>query len=461
MSSKPSDRDTEANRRRFLQYLAASPLLAAGGSAALAETLLPKTKQPDPLMWGPLDPNKLIKSPKEAINVFDLEPVCRQNVPPAHFGYMASGIDDEVTLRRNREDFLKFYLRPRRLVDVSKVDMSVDILGTKYASPIVCAPVGGQRSFHDDAESGVARAVRGSWPLWVGALLLAGLTLVQLATGNRLVRLVLVTTGALPARPVTGGVDEQGRIVIATYPGRAKTTNVRRAGEAAVADRGFEHGDDCRHQPRQLRPGDLARGLGRADPRAPQRLAHVDVAEPRDDPLVEQAQLDRLGLALQSRLQMRGRKPRPQRFWPQRRELGPCLEILGRHQIDRAEPPRIAQGKAVAFGLQQQVIVGLGRFGIDPPAPAHAQMEDHRRPAVEMQQPVFRPARQRGDGGAGHHLYQIGGEGAAQVRAVERYALDPLAFEKCGEPADGGFDFWQFGHGSGPVTPFASAAIPL
>ena len=76
----------------------------------------------------------------------------RQNVPPAHFGYMASGIDDEVTLRRNREDFLKFQLRPRRLVDVSKVDMSVDILGTKYDSPIVLAPVGGQRSFHDDGE---------------------------------------------------------------------------------------------------------------------------------------------------------------------------------------------------------------------------------------------------------------------------------------------------------------------
>ena len=38
--------------------------------------------------------------------------------------------------------------------------MSVDILGTKYSSPIVCAPVGGQRSFHDDAESGVARAAK-------------------------------------------------------------------------------------------------------------------------------------------------------------------------------------------------------------------------------------------------------------------------------------------------------------
>jgi len=155
-----SDRDTAANRRRFLQYLASSPLLAAGSGSALAETLLPKTKLPDPLMWAPMDPTRLIKTPKEAINVFDLEPVCRQNVPPAHFGYMASGIDDEATLRANREGFLKFQLRPRRLVDVSKVDMSVDILGTKYSSPIVCAPVGGQRSFHDDAESGVARAAK-------------------------------------------------------------------------------------------------------------------------------------------------------------------------------------------------------------------------------------------------------------------------------------------------------------
>src|SRR3954454_8530819 len=155
-----TDRDTDAHRPRFLQYLAASPLLAAGGSTALAETLLPKSKLPDPLMWAPLDANKLIKSPKEAINVFDMEPVCRQNVPPAHFGYMASGIDDEVTLRRNREDFLKFQLRPRRLVDVSKVDMSVYILGTKSFSPFVCAPVGSQQGFHAERQTGVSPAAK-------------------------------------------------------------------------------------------------------------------------------------------------------------------------------------------------------------------------------------------------------------------------------------------------------------
>ena len=111
-------------------------------------------------MWAPMRADEPIKSPKEAINVFDFEPVCRKNVPPAHFGYMASGIDDEVTLRANREGFLKFQLRPRRLVDVSKVDMTTDILGVKYSSPIVLAPVGGQRSFHDEGEVASGRAAK-------------------------------------------------------------------------------------------------------------------------------------------------------------------------------------------------------------------------------------------------------------------------------------------------------------
>ena len=152
--------DQATSRRKFLQFLAASTALTYTDALALAETLVPKAKLPDPLMWAPLDANNLIKSPKDAINVFDFEPVMRQNVPPAHFGYMASGIDDEVTLRANREGFLKFQLRPRRLVDVSKVDMSVDILGTRYASPIMLCPVGGHQGYHLDAETGVAKAAK-------------------------------------------------------------------------------------------------------------------------------------------------------------------------------------------------------------------------------------------------------------------------------------------------------------
>ncbi|MEJ0077866.1 MAG: alpha-hydroxy acid oxidase [Alphaproteobacteria bacterium] len=151
--------DQAASRRQFLKYLAASPLLA-GSSAFAGEGPAAGVKLPDPIMWAPLRTETLIKSPKDAINVFDFEPVARVNVPPAHFGYMASGIDDEVTLRANREGFLKFQLRPRRLVDVSKVDMSVDLLGVKYPTPIIIAPVGGQMSFHEDGELAVARAAK-------------------------------------------------------------------------------------------------------------------------------------------------------------------------------------------------------------------------------------------------------------------------------------------------------------
>src|SRR4249919_3399543 len=157
----PSFADQAANRRKFLQFLAGSPLLAAGGLEAFAgEGPVPGSKLPDPLMWAPMRTTELIKTPKEAINVFDFEPVCRTNVPPAHFGYMASGIDDEVTLRANREGFLKFQLRPRRLVDVSKVDTSTEILGVRYANPIIVAPVGGQKSFHPEGEVAVARGAR-------------------------------------------------------------------------------------------------------------------------------------------------------------------------------------------------------------------------------------------------------------------------------------------------------------
>jgi len=153
--------DPSASRRRFLRFLAGSPLYAGGGfSAFAADGPTAPSRLPDPIIWAPLRTEDLIKSPKDAINVFDFEPVARVNIPPAHFGYMASGIDDEVTLRANREGFLKFQLRPRRLVDVSKVDMSTEILGVRYDSPIIVAPVGGQKAFHADGEIAVARAAK-------------------------------------------------------------------------------------------------------------------------------------------------------------------------------------------------------------------------------------------------------------------------------------------------------------
>jgi 4-hydroxymandelate oxidase len=145
------------SRRHFLQYLAASPLFASGALPAYGNEA--PSKLPDPMIWAPAG-GELIDKPKDAINVFDFEPVARKNVPPAHFGYMASGLDDEVTLRANREGFLKFQLLPRRLNDVSRIDTSVELFGTKYDSPIFVCPTGGNQFFHPDGEVAVAKAAR-------------------------------------------------------------------------------------------------------------------------------------------------------------------------------------------------------------------------------------------------------------------------------------------------------------
>src|SRR3954453_21776658 len=136
-------------RRRLLQFLAASPLLSR---EALAQG-----RPADPAEWAPRELEKLIADPTQALDVFDFEPVMKKNVPPAHFGYVATGADDEMTLRANREGFRKFALRPRRLVDVSKIDTSTEIFGARYDTPIVIAPTGSNRAFHPDAEIAVAR----------------------------------------------------------------------------------------------------------------------------------------------------------------------------------------------------------------------------------------------------------------------------------------------------------------
>jgi hypothetical protein len=142
--------DRITSRRLFLQFLVASPLFTGIGSPTFAQSTSAPPRLPDPMVWAPRDLDKLISDPKEALDVFDFEPVAKKNVPPAHFGYMVTGIDDEVTLRANREGFLKFQLRPRRLVDVSTIDMTTEILGTKYDSPIVIAPTSSNCAFHPD-----------------------------------------------------------------------------------------------------------------------------------------------------------------------------------------------------------------------------------------------------------------------------------------------------------------------
>ena len=138
-------------RRHFLKFLAASPLLyCTAAGRLLAEESLDAIQLPD----------FLIKSPEDALDVFDFHAVAKHKLPPAHYGYLATGTDGNETLSANRRAFNDLYLRPMRMVDTSDISLETTLLGEQLKSPIVLAPVGSQRAFHPDAELATARAAR-------------------------------------------------------------------------------------------------------------------------------------------------------------------------------------------------------------------------------------------------------------------------------------------------------------
>ena len=135
------------DRRAFLRFLAASPYVAAlGGMRAYAQRA-PELAD-------------VITDPKEAFSVMDFEEAAHRKVQQGHWAYMVSGVDDDATIRANREGYRHVQLRPRRLRDATKVDMRTDLFGTVYNSPIFTCPTGGEKFFNSDGELAVARATK-------------------------------------------------------------------------------------------------------------------------------------------------------------------------------------------------------------------------------------------------------------------------------------------------------------
>ena len=130
------------HRRAFLTFLAGSPLLAAFPQLASA------------LQQGGLE------QAAHALDVFDFEAAAQKLVPPAHWGYLMSGVDGEATLRANREGFDRYQLKTRRFIDVSKIDLSTTLFGGTYSSPIGLCPIGSAGAFHPDGEKAAAAAAR-------------------------------------------------------------------------------------------------------------------------------------------------------------------------------------------------------------------------------------------------------------------------------------------------------------
>ena len=124
-------------RREFLRFLMLSPLF-------LSSNLSGEEREPT--------------SPEDARNVFEFETLFRKKLSKENYDYVQDGSDDQKTVLANRNAFDELQIRVRRLIDVSKIDTRVELLGETFDSPIVLSPVGFQGVVHPEGEVAAARA---------------------------------------------------------------------------------------------------------------------------------------------------------------------------------------------------------------------------------------------------------------------------------------------------------------
>ena len=118
-------------------WAAASPLFAASQKGPLRAAF-------EPSRIAPVD---------ELVNAFEFEEAARYRLSKSLYDHIAGGAGDERTLRRNREYLERITFRPRMLVDVSRMDLSVELFGDELFAPILVGPSAGHGRLHADAEN--------------------------------------------------------------------------------------------------------------------------------------------------------------------------------------------------------------------------------------------------------------------------------------------------------------------
>lgn len=94
----------------------------------------------------------------DPVNVHEFEEIAKRKMNKLAYDFIAGGVEDELTLRANREAYKNWALVPRVMVDVSKVDLSQELFGTKLEKPILIAPTGGKNLVMPEADQIVAHA---------------------------------------------------------------------------------------------------------------------------------------------------------------------------------------------------------------------------------------------------------------------------------------------------------------
>ena len=94
----------------------------------------------------------------QPINLFEFEDFGKERLPKEEYDYIAGGATDEISVDRNRHAYASWAFRPRVLRDVSELDLSTTVLGTKLNLPVLIAPCGGHKRAHPEGELATYRA---------------------------------------------------------------------------------------------------------------------------------------------------------------------------------------------------------------------------------------------------------------------------------------------------------------
>ncbi len=101
------------------------------------------------------------------LSLFDFEAAAHERVSHGAWERISGASADEITLRWNREAYDRIRLKPRILVDVSKLDTRVTLFGQQLPFPILLAPTGGQKFVHPEGELAAARGAAASQATYV------------------------------------------------------------------------------------------------------------------------------------------------------------------------------------------------------------------------------------------------------------------------------------------------------
>ncbi|KAK7290744.1 hypothetical protein RIF29_05382 [Crotalaria pallida] len=94
---------------------------------------------------------------REPVNVSEFQQLAREVLPKMYYDFYAGRAEDEFSLKENVEAFSRITLRPRVLMDVSRIDMSTTVLGCNIFSPIMIAPTAMHKLAHPEGEVATAK----------------------------------------------------------------------------------------------------------------------------------------------------------------------------------------------------------------------------------------------------------------------------------------------------------------